>query len=62
MGYSVYCLKFHPNKIHRCRLTYFFPLHLFNKILSVVFTEPFNKLGLFKLIWNLIPSLVALIE
>ena len=62
MGYSVYYLKFHPNKIHRYRLTYFFPLHLFNKILSVVFIGLLNKLDLFKLFWNLIPSLVALTE
>ena len=35
--YSVYRLKFHPNKIHTRRLTYCFPLHLFSKVLSVVF-------------------------
>ena len=36
MGNSVYCLNFHPNKIHTYRLTYYFPLHLLNNILSVV--------------------------
>ena len=57
-----YSSKFHPNKIHTYRLTYSFPLHLFSKILSVVFIEHFHKLGLFKLLWNLILSLEPLIE
>ena len=47
MRYSMYCLKFHPSKINTYRLTYCFPLHLFSKILPLVFTELFNKLGLF---------------
>ena len=57
MGCSVYYSKFHPNKIHTYRLTYCFPLHLFSKILSVVFIKLFNKMGLFKLLWNHIPLL-----
>ena len=61
MVYSVYCSKFQPNKIRTYRLTYCFLPHLFSKILSVAFIELFNKLGLFKLLWNLIPSLEALI-
>ena len=62
MRYNVYCLKFHPIKTYTYRLTYCFPLHLISWILSVVFIELFNKLALFKLLWNLIPSLEALIE
>ena len=61
-GYSVYCSKFHPDEIHKYRLTYCLPLHLFIKILLLVLIELFNKLGLFKLLWDLIPSLEALIE
>ena len=62
MWYIVYCSKFHTNKIHTYRLLYFFPLHLFSKILLVVFIERFNKVGLFKLFWNLISLRKALIE
>ena len=62
MRYSVYCSKFHPNKIHTYRLTYCFPLHFFSNILSVVFIEFFSKVDLFKLLGNLIPSLDRIVR
>ena len=41
MAYSVYCSKFQSNKIQTYRLKCCFPLHLFNKVLLVVFIRTF---------------------